>query len=349
MTVIVNELSLPSEGLSRSEQVFEIRDDAIGLLAFLSLIRGKKGPAFGGIRRRRFAAPEDALQEARELAGQMNDKITFAGLPNGAAKVVIVDSVGLDLEKIYRSLGQAIESMAGQYFSGPDVGTGVVELSWVAEETRFVNHVKNNPGPSTALGVAAGLAAAVHHLAWDDALRGKTVLIQGLGSVGKSLAFILSDKGAKLLLYDLDADRTTTVTQAILAQGGQAQGVTSAEFETQSADVFCPCALGDVLDSKSSRFKVICGSANLQTSNSELADQLFAEGCLFIPEAAVNAGAVLEGILVESEKDEERGRELARAHIMATESRVMELLDKSSSMGVSPNHCLELWLGEMKS
>lgn len=346
MSLRVTEVGRETHSARHEERIFEIRNEAIGMTAFLALIEGQIRPAFGGIRRREFANPQDAKLEARLLAKQMLLKIAFAELPNGAAKVVLIDSSGLDLRAAYANLGRAIESLNGRYFSGPDVGTGKQELAWLAGETTFVNHKENDPGVATALGVAAGLDAAVGHLGWTSALVDRVVLIQGLGSVGHALAELLAAKGARLRLCDLDHEKAKDVAASLTRDGREAQVVAATDLDRIDADVFCPCALGDVLDKTSARFKIVCGSANLQSGDRNLVNQLHDQGCLIIPEITINAGAVIEGIFVQSKDDATVERAQARGHILETKNRVNRLLAGSQQLGVSPQDAVKIWQKE---
>ena len=73
----------------------------------------------------------------------------------------------------------------------------------------------------------------------DDALEGRSVLVQGLGSVGSRLAGHLHDAGASLLLADVDAERATTLADELGAKVVRADDVIGTE-----SDVFAPCATG---------------------------------------------------------------------------------------------------------
>ena len=79
---------------------------------------------------------------------------------------------------------------------------------------------------------------------------------------------------------------------------------------------------------------VVCGSANLQLQDTSLASYLEEQGTLYVPEGAVNAGAVIEGILRQLHGTS--GRQLAGEVIRATESRVIELLQSARRREQSP-------------
>ena len=88
-----------------------MRDDAVGLRAFVVVDSTRRGPAFGGIRRARHADLGAARAEACALARAMTLKCALAGLPAGGAKTVLVDHDGLDRVGTYTALADAIEAL----------------------------------------------------------------------------------------------------------------------------------------------------------------------------------------------------------------------------------------------
>jgi glutamate dehydrogenase/leucine dehydrogenase len=58
--------------------------------------------------------------------------------------------------------------------------------------------------PSTALGVFHGIRAAAAHAFGSDDLVGRSVLVQGVGAVGRALGGSLAEAGARVLLSDVD-------------------------------------------------------------------------------------------------------------------------------------------------
>jgi leucine dehydrogenase len=172
------------------EEIVALHDRRSNLRAFFALHDTSAGCAFGGIRRWSYFDEEGALRDCMRLARTMTYKCALAGLPAGGAKLVVVDRPDVDLEPAYRHLGDFVERLGGRYYSGPDVGTTAAELAWVARRTRYVT----DPGPegpgelaeATAAGVVAGIGAALAHLdGWEDWPK-RTIVVQGLGEVGRS-------------------------------------------------------------------------------------------------------------------------------------------------------------------
>jgi leucine dehydrogenase len=146
-------------------------------------------------------------------------------------------------------------------------------------------------GPATALGVFHGIRAGCAHAFGSPGLEGRTVAIQGVGSVGSRLAQLLGEAGARLILADVIDERALELASRVGAEVVGASAVL-----TVPCDVLSPCATGGVLDAASiSRLacRVVAGAANNQLAESEDADRIAAAGILYAPDFVVNAGGVL--------------------------------------------------------
>ena len=95
------------------EEVVALHDGASGARALIAVHDSQVGPAFGGIRRWTYEAESGALLDALRLSRAMSRKCALLHLPAGGGKVVLLDGEGLDLEAAYRSIGRAVERMAG--------------------------------------------------------------------------------------------------------------------------------------------------------------------------------------------------------------------------------------------
>ena len=158
---------------------------------------------------------------------------------------------------------------------------------------------------------------------------------RGPGPVGAALARILGARGGILLVDDVDTAKARALVDELRASGVEAQ-VAAPDVD---ADLFCPCALGGSVDEQAVRFELVCGSANLQLARPEVAEILHREGTLFVPECAVNAGAVIQGIVRHTHG--EAGARKAAAMIRATDARVAELLYAARAAEVSPSRRFE--------
>jgi leucine dehydrogenase len=148
-----------------------------------------------------------------------------------------------------------------------------------------------DPATGTARGVFHGIVASAGRAFGTDDLSGRTVLVQGVGSVGGRLAELVHEAGAGLVLADVDPLRAKEAAERVGATTADAEAVIGAE-----CDVFAPCATGGVLSAATIpklRCRVVAGAANNQLSQPHDAELLAEQGILYAPDFVINAGGVL--------------------------------------------------------
>lgn len=308
-----------------------VRDRRAGALAVVAVHDTSLGPAHGGIRRRSYAGLRAAVADAVALATAMTWKCALAGLPSGGGKVVLLDHPDLDRAAAYRLVGQVVASLGGRFRTGPDVGTTSEDLAQVAGETSFVSTGTSGEGDlglATARGVEAAMQALVAHLGtgWE----GLRVAVQGLGSVGLALAGLLAQRGVRLLVADVDANRAAAARQRF-----GATVVDPDTIATAACDVFAPCALGGGLTTELAgrmRARGVCGAANNQFAEPTAAAAFAAQGITVVPDFVANAGAVIAGLTFAQDGIPARPERLAQ--IAATTAAV---LARATAAGVPPD------------
>jgi leucine dehydrogenase len=311
---------------SEPERVIEVARADLGLHAFVVIDSRRRGPAFGGIRRHAYPTPAAARRDACDLARAMTIKCALAQLPAGGGKTAIVDHPGLDRPRAYRALGEVIESLAGAYVCGPDLGTGPDELRHVRAATRFVNPAANDAGASTAAGVSAGLVGLLEALDGHGELARRRFAVQGLGAVGAACAARLCAAGATVFGHDPDP---------VAASAAARLGVVSTPPEDLwrvECDVWMPCALGGGLDGRRAaqlRARGVCGSANNQLADSGVARALADRSIAWAPDVCVNAGAVIEGVLTVTHGETPTVRAEVQAAIEAIRPRTRALVEQA--------------------
>jgi len=140
----------------------------------------------------------------------------------------------------------------------------------------------------TAHGVFRAVQASANRVWGSDSLEGKTVAVQGCGSVGSYLAGELHEAGAKLIVSDIDAAKTARVEKATGAKVVQGDAIFSAD-----ADIFSPCALGGIINDKTIpklKVQIVAGGANNQLLEERHGDELQRRGILYAPDYVANAG-----------------------------------------------------------
>jgi leucine dehydrogenase len=268
-----------------------------GSWIFVAIHDTTLGPALGGLRMRAYPSLADALRDAMRLAEGMTHKWAALGLPRGGGKSVVAVSrplTGDARRAVLHRYGKIVASLRGTYACGPDLGTTPEDMRTVNDETEYAHgwdHGRNqplDPGPFTALGVFLGIRAALRQVFGDDALAGRTVLVQGVGDVGVPLARQLREAGATLVLSDIDEARARR-----LAADLGATVVAPDAVSAHPCDVYAPCAVGATLNAETIprlTCRIVAGSANNQLAEAADADRLHQRGILYAPDYVINGG-----------------------------------------------------------
>lgn len=277
------------------EQVVFCSDQETGLKAIIAVHSTRLGPAVGGCRLWDYASDEDALVDVLRLSRGMTYKNAMAGLPLGGGKSVIIGNAKtIKSEALFRAFGRMVHRLNGSYYSAEDVNITTHDIMQVNQETPFVAGLEGksgNPGPFTAIGTYQGIKAAAQHKFGSADLSGKTVAIQGLGSVGFYLCEHLHKEGAKLIVTDINQD---AVNRAVAQFGAVAVGLN--DIYAVDADIYAPCALGATLNDETIpqlKVKVVAGCANNQLKRPEHGEKLRELGILYAPDYVINAGGII--------------------------------------------------------
>jgi leucine dehydrogenase len=276
------------------------RDRESGAWIFVCLHSTRLGPAGGGTRMKIYATPAEALEDGMRLSGAMTRKLAVAGLPFGGGKAVIaVREIpnGEQRRALFLRYGELIEALGGTYRTSSDMNTNEADMDVVAERTKYVfgrstgAGGSGNPAPPTAAGVFHGIRASLGYVFGSDNLDGRTVVVQGAGGVGSSLAERLAAAGATVLVTDIDVERARAVAARV---GGTA--VPAEEIFQYESDVYAPCAVGGVLSTETVpmlRCRIVAGSANNQLADTEAAELLRTGGILYAPDYVINGGGAI--------------------------------------------------------
>ena len=341
------------------EQVAFCHDKASGLRAIISIYTTALGPALGGTRFYPYATEQAALQDALRLSRAMAYKNALCGLDHGGGKGVIIGDPAKDKsEALLRAYGRFVESLGGRYVTACDVGTYVPDMDIIARETRLAtgrSEASGGAGDSsvlTAFGVFQGMCASADHVWGTPGLAGRTVGIAGVGKVGRLLAGLLLENGARVVVTDVNSAAVSA-----LCEKHREIDVAADVFELvrSDMDVYAPCALGGALDEATVQAltaTVVCGAANNQLvveGPGGTADALMARGITYAPDFLVNAGGVIQV------SDELHGFSFARAKhraagiFEATASVLRVAADKGVSPAVAADHLAEERMAQVGS
>ncbi len=299
-----------------------------GAVAIVAVHDTTRGPALGGCRMATYADMGEALTDVLRLSRGMTFKNAIADLPLGGGKSVIICDpaiAGAEREAVLEDFGQFITWVNQQghaYITAEDMNTTVADMHVVKRTTNQVLGLVVDPSPYTAWGVFAAIAHGTRTFAddlfgGDGSLRGKRVLVQGLGKVGHTLVEHLHEAGAKLFVTDIREQATARIAAAF-------PDVTvidpAALYETE-VDIFAPCAGGGLITTQTIdriKFNLLCGAANNQLQNVDIGRKLQARGVAYCPDFVANMGGVCAIQYAEIEKLSQK----------ETEARITETVER---------------------
>jgi leucine dehydrogenase len=308
-------------------------DPASGAWMFVCVHSTVRGPAGGGTRMRVYPAPPDGLADAMRLSEAMTWKMAAAGMARGGGKAVLAVPelpAGEPRRRLLRRYGELVASLGGSYRTAGDMNIAPEDLDVVAETCPWVygtTHGGGNSGRGTARGCLHAIRATVEHAFGSPDLGGRSVIVQGAGSVGAVLARELAEAGARVLVSDVDEER---------AAATGCETVPPERVVETEVDVYSPCAVGGTLNADSIprlACRAIAGCANNQLAEPHDAERLRERGILYAPDFVVNAGGIIQLIGLEDEGWNEAQLEAALAGIGDT---LRSLFAEAEADGITP-------------
>ncbi len=320
-----------------------IRYDAeSGAWMFVCVHSTALGPAGGGTRLRVYPTPADGLADAMRLSAAMTRKMAVAGMPRGGGKAVLAVPAlpeGDARRRLLLRYGRLVSSLGGTYHTAGDMNITPADLDVVSETCEWVYGSTGhggNSGRGTARGVLHGIRASVEHVFASPELDGRTVLVQGVGAVGRDLARDLAAEGARVVVADIDEEQAGRVAAEV---GGSA--VPARDAVTTECDVYAPCAVGGTLSAETIPTfgcRIVAGSANNQLAETEAAALLHERAILYAPDYVINAGGVLQLLGLEALEWDEEELERRLAGIGDT---LRTLYRDADAHGVTPAEAAE--------
>ena len=279
------------------EQLVVCHEPSVGLKAFIAIHDTTLGPACGGVRIWLHQSEEEAILDVLRLARAMTYKSAVAGLPLGGGKGLILADPRKDKsEAMLRAFGRFVDTLGGRYVTTEDVGMTPRDVEHIAQETSHVVGLPQSMGGSgdtstmTGLGLYLGMKACAKAVWGSDSLEGRVVAMQGFGNVGSQTAQHLLKEGVKMVVTDI-YERALERARDVGARIVEPEAIYGVE-----CDVFSPCALGGVLNSKTIpqlRCAIVAGGANNQLLEKRDGEELDQRGIMYAPDYVVNAGGVI--------------------------------------------------------
>ena len=297
------------------------------------------GPALGGVRLWHYPSTVDGIRDALRLARGMTLKAAAAGLALGGGKGVVCGPdpapTGRERRDLLLDFGDLVDSLGGRYTTAEDVGISPPDLVAIRERTAHVTGLpadhggSGDPSPSTALGVEAAMRACSRARFGSPELSGRRIVVAGMGHVGAKLARRLVEHGADVSVSDIDPAK-----RAVARELGAAWLKPPEELIAE-CDILAPCALGGAIDAANLpllRCEIVCGCANNQLADDQLANDLDERGILYAPDFVVNAGGLIHVYKEIRGYSEEHARDLA----LGIEANLDDILATSAEDSVTP-------------
>ena len=294
VTSILDQLS----ALGHKKVVF-CNDTDTGLKAIIAIHDTTLGPAIGGTRMWNYSTEAEALEDVLRLSKSMTYKAAITGLNLGGGSAVIIgDARKGKSEAMMRSYGRFIKNLNGEFITAEDVGTTMRDMEYIRMETNHVTGVPESiggagdPSPVSAKGVFLGIKACVKEVFGTDMLAGRSVVVQGTGSVGERLVELLRNENVEVFVSDINEERLQYVAKKYKAKAVGADKVFALDV-----DIYAPCALGATVNDMTipkMKFAIIAGSANNQLADEQVHGKLLLEkNILFAPDYLINAGGLI--------------------------------------------------------
>lgn len=295
-------------------------------------------PAKGGIR----FAPYADQEEVEALAALMTYKCALLGLPFGGSKGALsIDPEEweeFELEKITRRFTQELVRhgflSSSMNVPAPDMGTNERTMMWIADEYR-----RHKPDDINGMGCVTGkplggggiegrteatgrgVQYAIHCFFrrrpdferasfGSGTLKGRSIIIQGLGNVGYHVSKFLSQEDGCRIVAVIERDGVVRnpggldieALKAHFVKSGGLKGFDGGVFDQDGSsgledecDILIPAALEGVIDEKNApkvRARLVVEAANGPVT--DRADRILEDrGIVVIPDLYANAGGVV--------------------------------------------------------
>jgi leucine dehydrogenase len=172
-----------------------------------------------------------------------------------------------------------------------DIEYMFMETPFVAGKPAYLDG-SGDPSPVTAFGVYVGMKAGAKKAYGNDSLKGKNILVQGVGQVGKYLVDYLVKEHANVFITDIFNDKISVVT----SKYPQVAVIEPGKIFQMEMDIYAPCAIGATLNDQTIpelKCALIAGGANNQLKDEEKHSRMLEDkGIIYAPDFLINSGGI---------------------------------------------------------
>ncbi len=325
------------------EQIVFCNDPETGLRSIIAIHNTVLGPALGGTRMWNYANEAEAVHDVIRLSRGMTFKAAISGINLGGGKAVIIGNPATDKsEALWRRYGRFVDSLSGKYITAEDVGTNTEDMEFISMETDYCTGKPEylggggDPSPVTAYGTYLGMKAAAKVKWGDDSLKGKRVMVQGVGHVGQYLVGHLIEEGAEVLIADINRKNIKMTMDRY-----EVTLVDADKVYEQDMDIYAPCALGATLNDTSIpqlKCGVVAGAANNQMEDEKRHGAMLREkGIAYAPDFLINAGGLINCYVELQGYDRER----AFGYTEKIYQRTLDIFEKAAQEDITTHEAAE--------
>ena len=231
-----------------------------------------------------------------KLAKGMTYKSALAGNKLGGGKATIQGPLTDEKLKAFGEAMNLLNKEYPMYYTAADVGTNAEVLEKVASVTEFVNYKGQDCSIATAHGVYFAMLGALRYN--GRFIDSETISLLGFGKVGQRLSKICIDKGAHVIVSDInDPFQNRSSYGAIDGLIPGKLGYCDYRTAHWKGTVFAPCALGGIINDKTiediPNNQIICGAANNQLISPKMETKILEKNITYVPDYLANAGGVI--------------------------------------------------------
>jgi glutamate dehydrogenase/leucine dehydrogenase len=329
----------------RTVRLIELRDDGVGLEAFVVIDHDLFPVSAGGTR----MLPDVDLEEVTRLARAMTWKHAAFHLPYAGAKAGVRFASG-NREALLAAYKLALKPYSEIFLTGPDMGTFPADFIEDSDDPAPLWALSHEglgmDDLATGHGVKAAAEAGLAHLA--RTLEGATVAVEGVGKVGAGTARACARAGARLVgvstVHGLVTDSTGLDVEDLLTlrerHGDRFVEHASSKVRPREAlfelecDVLVPGARPHSITAgvaQRLRCAVVSPAANVPYGAGSL-DVLHQRGIVAVPDFMSNGGG---NFLYELDQDKGPAEALAAIEVLVHE-RVVRVLATAEDLRITP-------------
>lgn len=181
--------------------------------------RTDRGQAVGGVRLERYSTTADFLRDGLRLSLCMGRKAAAGDIWTGGGAGIIARPPGNAAQDegfrklLFQDYGEFVTSLRGCFVAGEDTGLSVRDLDWMHSRSRFIACISPSIGGTgkpvglTAAGIISAMESGLAATGLGT-LEGKTVALQGIGSIGDHmLRHLLQRNVARIIAVDTNGVR----------------------------------------------------------------------------------------------------------------------------------------------